>query len=444
MTFSDTTKTAISFKKLVGKANTDTARGDANEAKFTTVPVSASTVAFEKFPAIPSVVALYDITNDGTSSAIPCVEFLRLKLVEDPSSNHHAFFAQLPDAYSTSLNPKQGVAPFINKTVLVDTAGALQCVPPLFGLNYEAKPYIGGTAAQGSGTLVSPDDARNWNFDYFNGVFYQENAAGITYPAPNYIECLVFIGSFVNQSVGAGRSMVVNWANSEGDTKTITHGWGTTAVMAEVLDNATSYQTIAVDSVERTDGNTIVLVANVAPTINYTVLLREVAPTQGNPVTPTDLPVIFTATAGETMAANTTFVVRWALNSETAGRVYKATKDQTGSPGKYWSIGVVQTGPTGNFAGDTITVIKSGRLSLLPGDTNFGATDAGLPLFLMGLPSAPANGSFGTTDPVTSVTPTNQYASSVIGNVISYNSITTLSRFEVCCSPGSLMSIATA
>ena len=186
------------------------------------------------------------------------------------------------------------------------------------------------------------------------------------------------------------------------------------------------------------------MTADAAPGVAYTVLLREVIPTAGSPVTPTDLPVTFTGTAGETLEANITHLVRWALNGETAGRVYKATKDQQSNPGKYWAIGVVQAGPAAYSAGDTVTVVKSGRLNLRSGDTNFASTANGLPIFLMGLTTSPVAGSFGTIDPVTSVTPGNLYASVIIGNVISYDVSTTSSRFEVNCTPGSLMSVATA
>jgi hypothetical protein len=196
MPLTDQSKLSIVLKKILGKAQTDNAKEGANEAKFDSITTTAATTIALPIPADPTNTSLYDIT---TASGVPCVELLRLELVADPSSNGHAFFAQLPAAYTTnSTNPKKGTAPFTNQSVLVDTAGKLQTIPPLYGLKYEAKPYIGGTSAKGSGTLVPPGDERDWYYDYFNGVFFQQDNVGGTV---SYIECFVYVGPLLEESL---------------------------------------------------------------------------------------------------------------------------------------------------------------------------------------------------------------------------------------------------
>ena len=84
--------------------------------------------------------------------------------------------------------------------------------------------------------------------------------------------------------------------------------------------------------------------------------------------------------AGEAMAANTTFAVRMAVSGETAGRVYKAEYDAT-TLKNYYVVGLAQS-TTAVSAGQSITVTMMGEISLLSGDTAFGATKVGEPVHL--------------------------------------------------------------
>lgn len=86
--------------------------------------------------------------------------------------------------------------------------------------------------------------------------------------------------------------------------------------------------------------------------------------------------------AGESFAADTTFVVRWARQDqgETVGRVYKAEKSTT-TADFFWVIGVVK--PAGAVsAGGTIDVTMEGPVTLGAGDTAFAAGDQGKPIYL--------------------------------------------------------------
>lgn len=101
--------------------------------------------------------------------------------------------------------------------------------------------------------------------------------------------------------------------------------------------------------------------------------------------------VIKSFTAGEAMAAETTFLVRMALNGETAGRVYKADEDASATD-SFYAIGVVMSS-TAVSAGDTVSVTMMGESSLGTSDTTFAAADIGKPVYLG------ASGAFSTTAP---------------------------------------------
>jgi hypothetical protein len=95
--------------------------------------------------------------------------------------------------------------------------------------------------------------------------------------------------------------------------------------------------------------------------------------------------------AGEAYAANTSFVVRFALSGETAGRVYKADNDAS-SNDRFYAIGLALSSSAVS-AGQSIKVISLGSHTLGSSDTPFASADVGKPVFLG------ANGAFTITPP---------------------------------------------
>lgn len=81
---------------------------------------------------------------------------------------------------------------------------------------------------------------------------------------------------------------------------------------------------------------------------------------------------------GEFFAQDETFAVRFALNGETAGRIYKADNDAS-SLDNFYIVGVV-VASVASFAGDSVTMKTSGTLSTP--DITWNATDIGKPVFL--------------------------------------------------------------
>jgi hypothetical protein len=114
----------------------------------------------------------------------------------------------------------------------------------------------------------------------------------------------------------------------------------------------------------------------------------------------------FTAVAGESYAADTTFAVRFAISGETSGRIYKADFDAS-STNKFYVVGYFQSSVAVS-AGDTISVLKTGRMVLGANDTAFGAGVIGQPVHLK------AAGAFGA---VSTITYTSNQASFMAGIV---------------------------
>jgi hypothetical protein len=106
-------------------------------------------------------------------------------------------------------------------------------------------------------------------------------------------------------------------------------------------------------------------------------------------------------TAGESFAANTTFVVRYALSAETAGRVYKADKT-SGSGQVYNAIGLAGSTSAVSAAG-AIYVTAVGLYTLLASDTAFNAADVGKPVYLTTTGAFSITAPTGTGDAVTRI-----------------------------------------
>lgn len=138
--------------------------------------------------------------------------------------------------------------------------------------------------------------------------------------------------------------------------------------------------------------------------------------------------VEFAGVAGEAFEANKTHVVRYAINGEDAGKIYKADSDHENNPGEYFGIGVIQTSDA-LVADDPCTVIVIGELNLKSGDSNFAAaTDDGKPLFLNKV------GAF-SVDPDAGISSGDAYGLLRIGMQVSYNATVTSSKLYVNCSP---------
>ncbi|OQW46493.1 MAG: hypothetical protein A4S09_16380 [Proteobacteria bacterium SG_bin7] len=87
-----------------------------------------------------------------------------------------------------------------------------------------------------------------------------------------------------------------------------------------------------------------------------------------------------TMVAGESFAANTSFLVRMARTGETAGRVYKADNNASAND-NFYVVGIALS-TSAVSAGDNLNVILLGSHTLGSSDTNFSSTDVGKPVYL--------------------------------------------------------------
>jgi hypothetical protein len=103
-------------------------------------------------------------------------------------------------------------------------------------------------------------------------------------------------------------------------------------------------------------------------------------------------PLVFKfMTAGEAFAADTSFLVRWAVNGETTEAVYKADKDASVSD-KFYAIGMAYSS-TAVSASGSIKVTILGNHEFGGSDPVFVAADVGKPVFLT------SSGAFSVTAP---------------------------------------------
>ena len=87
------------------------------------------------------------------------------------------------------------------------------------------------------------------------------------------------------------------------------------------------------------------------------------------------------AVAGESFAADNSYMVRFAIDGETSGRIYKASAALASTQGKYLVAGVIL--PTSALtAGDSILVTVIGEHTLGASDTPFDSADIGKPVYL--------------------------------------------------------------
>ena len=199
MALNDTSKTQISIKKLVGKAHTSNSKGVANESLPTGITLASSTIFLQGIPTTTGSVAHYEVLDNSLGEGV--VEFLRLSASFIPGSDttdgRHGFELKLPDDYeSNSTNPLRGVYPFNNQQSINITSGSLQLIPPSFSTAYEAKAYH----SSGGQTQIPVLDARDWNLDYFNGIFFQQDppGTGAHENNPKYIDAYLYIGNYLD------------------------------------------------------------------------------------------------------------------------------------------------------------------------------------------------------------------------------------------------------
>lgn len=101
-------------------------------------------------------------------------------------------------------------------------------------------------------------------------------------------------------------------------------------------------------------------------------------------------------TVDEAFAADTSFLVRYAVDGETAGRVLKADSASAAANEEFYAVAIVHSAGASLVAGDSVTTTFLGSHALGSSDTPFASADIGKPVYLTDA------GAFSTTPPADS------------------------------------------
>ena len=198
---SDDSKLNLSFKKVLGKAQTSNTKGVSNEGIGSNISMGASTI-FGYAPPTPVSSSYYTILG-GVAEMVSLVA-TPIDGTKDSNGRYQAFALSLPTDYqASSSNPNKGSGFYVNGQVLNETTGTLQLIPPSFGANYTALVYH-----TSSGTTQIPAlDARDWVLDYFNGIYFQQDPPVDPDENPAYVDAFVYIGDYaLTRLSGSGQT----------------------------------------------------------------------------------------------------------------------------------------------------------------------------------------------------------------------------------------------
>jgi len=212
----NTSATFFAQKKLLGKAHTSNLKIDGEETIGSNIQAASSLIFGETIPASPTrtlntvqgtveyiefvLEALtgttYDANSDGGGSGDDSGESLQV-------SGPHAYKFKFPDNYdSISANPNAGNGYFSNDTLVHESLGSVQIIPPFFSQD-APNPYIvkiyQDDGSGNAGTEIPLLDNIDWNIDYYNGILFLQDYSASKIPA--FARGFAYIGKMLDQVV---------------------------------------------------------------------------------------------------------------------------------------------------------------------------------------------------------------------------------------------------
>ena len=200
----------IAFKKLVGKAHTNSQFGSANESVASSVQLDSSTIFSQPIPSAPSS-SLYSITNNVVEkiqfslASISLAQYTAVGAAGGGitmdgdgapgqgtfSNGIHAYSLKLPTDYQvSSSNPKKGTSVYVNGQSLTASNGLLQIVPERYGSLYPA------SVSSSTGILAALDE-EDYILDPYAGILFVQDINRV----PTSVTAYVYIGDYLNQTV---------------------------------------------------------------------------------------------------------------------------------------------------------------------------------------------------------------------------------------------------
>ncbi len=214
----DRTGVQYAFKKLSGRANTSNIKSDAQEVIGSNIQVGTQTIFGQDIPNSGSRID-YQIYGNTAEYVVFTVASITGTTYDadsatggggdgSQSAGPHGYKLFLTGNYeSLSSNPKKGSSPFTNGSLVHESLGKLQLIPPNFSQE-SPNPYILKIyeADSGNANVIGDEipllDEVDWTFDYYNGIlFLQDYDSG---KIPAYARGFIYIGDYLSASLGGG------------------------------------------------------------------------------------------------------------------------------------------------------------------------------------------------------------------------------------------------
>jgi len=214
----DRTGVQYAFKKLSGRANTSNIKSDAQEVIGSNIQVGTQTIFGQDVPASGSRID-YQIYGSTAEYVVFTVAVITGTTYDadsatggggdgSQSAGPHGYKLFLTGNYEAlSSNPKKGKSPFTDGSLVHESLGRLQLIPPNFSQE-SPNPYIlkiyeadSGNANE-IGDEIPLLDEVDWTFDYYNGIlFLQDYDSG---KIPAFAKGFIYIGDYLSASIGGG------------------------------------------------------------------------------------------------------------------------------------------------------------------------------------------------------------------------------------------------
>jgi len=225
------TLTNLAAKKLLGKAHTSNLKDVSNEGLPSNVSVAGEGVFAEALPNAPGS-SFYTIYS-ASAGAPGTVERVNFKVVEIVSSKYdadaeanggagdeastfgaHGYYLELANDYETSSgNSRAGSGAFVNSSVVHNSRGGLQLVPPFTSTGnpnpYQLKLF------NASNQEISFTDNIDWTADYYAGtIFIQDyvSSTGGVSKVPVSASAYIYTGKYLDEkltTISSGASITV-------------------------------------------------------------------------------------------------------------------------------------------------------------------------------------------------------------------------------------------
>lgn len=222
----DTSATLFAQKKLLGKAHTSNLKIDGEEVIGSNIQTSTGLIFGDSVPNSPSL-SLYTVQSSSLGS-LPSVEYIQFVLnvltgttydandtgggsgsdtgEVSQTAGPHAYKFRLPSNYQTlTNNSRSGNGVFNNDTLVHETLGQLQLVPPFFSQT-APNPYIVKIYKDnGSGSVgdeIPLLDNIDWNVDYYNGILFIQDYSPTKIPA--FARAFAYVGRMAGEVIASG------------------------------------------------------------------------------------------------------------------------------------------------------------------------------------------------------------------------------------------------